>query len=99
MILSSPQLPCQDFRRLTDSPFSSPGPSDPANASLPQQPLHRCLLPSTTCYANVGRVTNPHAFSIDKVKVTGTSGQNVDDILKYVDHDDRLGALASTLEW
>ena len=63
------------------------------------QPLHRCLLPSTTCYANVGRVTNPHSFTADGVSFMGTSGQNIDDMMKYVEHEDRLGAMASTLEW
>jgi DNA polymerase delta subunit 2 len=76
-----------------------PGPSDPCNVSLPQQPFHRCLLPSTTCYENLGRVTNPHRFSVDEVSFLGTSGQNVDDVMKYVEHEDRLGAIASTLEW
>ena len=59
--------------------------------SLPQQPFHRCLLPSTTCYENLGRVTNPHAFTVDGVSFMGTSGQNIDDVMKYVDHEDRLG--------
>ena len=76
-----------------------PGPSDPCNVSLPQQPFHRCLLPSTTCYQNLGRVTNPHHFTVDGVSFLGTSGQNIDDIMKYIDHEDRLGAIASTLEW
>ena len=76
-----------------------PGPSDPCNVSLPQQPFHRCLLPSTTCYANVGRVTNPHGFEMDGVSFMGTSGQNIDDVLRFVGHEDRVGARAATLEW
>ncbi|UPR01587.1 small subunit of DNA polymerase delta [Chloropicon primus] len=76
-----------------------PGPTDPCNVSMPQQPLHRCLLPSTTCYSNVGRVTNPHGFEVDGVSFLGTSGQNIDDVMKYVAHEDRLGAMAATLEW
>jgi len=76
-----------------------PGPSDPTNISMPQQPFHRCLLPSMTRYKNVGRVTNPHQFKVDGVSFLGTSGQNIDDIMKYVDHEDRLAAIVSTIEW
>jgi len=77
-----------------------PGPKDPANVSLPQQPFHRCLFPRTTQYANFERTTNPHKFSLDGLDFLGTSGQNIDDILKYVKQDDsRLDAMSSTLEW
>ena len=76
-----------------------PGPNDPCNVSMPQQPFHRCLLPGTTGHPNVERVTNPHQFTVDGVTFMGTSGQNVDDIMKFVVHDDRLGAMAATLEW
>ncbi len=60
-----------------------PGPNDPANCSLPQQPLHRCLLPGASRFDTVQRVTNPHAFDVEGVTVLGTSGQNIDDIYKY----------------
>lgn len=59
-----------------------PGANDPANCSLPQQPLHRCLFPGASRFDSVERVTNPHAFEVDGVTVLGTSGQNIDDIYR-----------------
>ena len=32
-----------------------PGPSDPSNHSLPQQPLHECLLPGSAGFATLNR--------------------------------------------
>ncbi|XP_027068355.1 DNA polymerase delta small subunit isoform X2 [Coffea arabica] len=62
-----------------------PGPNDPANFSLPQQPLHRCLFPSSSAY---------NTFSL-----LGTSGQNIDDLEKYSDANDKLEFLERTLRW
>jgi hypothetical protein len=31
-----------------------PGPDDPANVSLPQQPLHQCLFPGSVCVCGGG---------------------------------------------
>ncbi len=46
-----------------------PGRADPANAALPQQPLHPCLLPEATRYEQtLRRVTNPHECDIDGVR-------------------------------
>lgn len=61
-----------------------PGPTDPANCSLPQQPLHRCLLPGASRFDTFRRAPNPHAFEVDGVSVLGTSGQNIDDIHRCV---------------
>lgn len=60
-----------------------PGPYDPANYSLPQQPLHPCLLPVAGRFSSVVRATNPHEFEVDDVVFLGTSGQNVDDVCRY----------------
>lgn len=60
-----------------------PGAGDPANYSLPQQPLHRCLLPGSSPFPTLHRVTNPHDFSVDGVAFLGTSGQNVDDVFRW----------------
>jgi hypothetical protein len=60
-----------------------PGPDDPANVSLPQQPLHQCLFPGAAPYSSFRRVTNPHAFELGGCLVLGTAGQNVDDMAKY----------------
>ncbi|CAJ1908814.1 unnamed protein product [Sphenostylis stenocarpa] len=76
-----------------------PGPSDPANFSLPQQSLHRCLFPGSSMYNTFRSCTNPHCFELDNVRFLGTSGQNVDDLDKYSDAKDKLEFMERTLRW
>ncbi|CAM6128086.1 unnamed protein product [Calypogeia fissa] len=76
-----------------------PGPNDPANYSLPQQPLHKCLFPGAAAYSTFVGATNPHQFELDGVIFLGTSGQNIDDLDKYSEADDRLDYLERTLNW
>eukprot|EP01083_Nonionella_stella_P067767 179467_1 len=76
-----------------------PGASDPTNYSLPQQPLHRSLLPSAGTYDSLGRVSNPHKLEVDGISFLGSSGQNIDDINRLCLLDDNLEALANTLRW
>lgn len=60
-----------------------PGEDDPVNYLLPQQPFHRCLLPSSARNENLSRVANPFQCSLDKRVVLGTSGQPVTDFALY----------------
>lgn len=60
-----------------------PGPDDATNTLLPQQPLHRCLLPGAARSKNLSRVPNPFVCTIDSIAFLGTSGQNVDDLALY----------------
>ena len=76
-----------------------PGPTDPANYALPQQPLHRCLFPGASRFKDLNRCTNPHKFKLDNLSFLGTSGQNVDDIARYSDMDDRVKILECMLLW
>ncbi|XP_058098226.1 DNA polymerase delta small subunit isoform X2 [Magnolia sinica] len=76
-----------------------PGPCDPANFSLPQQPLHKCLFPGTSVYNTFMSCTNPHSFELDDVRFLGTSGQNIDDLEKYSDAKDKLDFMERTLRW
>lgn len=76
-----------------------PGNNDPANHSLPQQPLHRCLFPLASSFTSFNRVTNPHEFEVDGISFLGTSGQNLDDIYKYSVEENRLTLLQRVLEW
>ncbi|KAI9742345.1 MAG: hypothetical protein M1818_003878 [Claussenomyces sp. TS43310] len=83
-----------------------PGSADPANVSLPQQPLHPAMLPHARAYAApphsaateqgqpgwFDAVTNPWDGEVDGWRVLGTGGQNVDDVFKYVEGEDRLGS-------
>ncbi|XP_064328618.1 DNA polymerase delta subunit 2 [Phalacrocorax carbo] len=74
-----------------------PGEFDPTNYTLPQQPLHHCMLPLTSTYATLRLVTNPYQADVDGVRFLGTSGQNVSDIFKYSSMDDYLEILEWTL--
>ncbi|CAI9101018.1 OLC1v1038236C1 [Oldenlandia corymbosa var. corymbosa] len=76
-----------------------PGPHDPANFALPQQPLHRCLFPGSSAYNTFRSCANPHWFKLDEVSLLGTSGQNIDDLEKYTDAKDKLDFLERTLRW
>ncbi|KMZ72116.1 DNA polymerase delta subunit 2 [Zostera marina] len=76
-----------------------PGTGDPANFSLPQQALNRCLFPGTSAYNTFFTCTNPHSFELDGVRFLGTSGQNIDDLEKYSDAKDKLEFMERTLRW
>jgi len=78
-----------------------PGPNDPANVSLPQQPLHKCLFPKTGVYPTFQGVTNPYrcALSNGEVEVLGTSGQNLDDLMLNTSMEEPIEALESLLDW
>lgn len=76
-----------------------PGAKDPANFSLPQQPLNRCLLPISSSFTSVVCTTNPHQFEVDGVTFLGCSGQNVDDVYRYSTFDSRLDILRRLLSW
>lgn len=76
-----------------------PGSDDPANFSLPQQPLNRCLFPGSSAYNTFRSCTNPHCFELDNIRFLGTSGQNIDDLEKYSEAKDKLEFVERTLRW
>ncbi|RAL48715.1 hypothetical protein DM860_001035 [Cuscuta australis] len=76
-----------------------PGPSDPANFSMPQQRLHRCLFPGSSRYNTFRSCTNPHDFVLDNLRFLGTSGQNIDDLDRYSEARDKLEFMERTLRW
>ncbi|KAK8955820.1 DNA polymerase delta small subunit [Platanthera guangdongensis] len=76
-----------------------PGPTDPANSFLPQQPLHRCLFPGASAYNTFFSCTNPHLFELDGFQFLGTSGQNIDDLDKYSIAENKLEYVERTLRW
>ena len=85
-----------------------PGAHDPANASFPQQPVHPAVFPKARAFTTLpqsGEVgwldtaTNPWEGEVDGWRFLGTGGQNVDDIFKYVDSDDRLGMMEYMCRW
>ncbi|TWU75382.1 hypothetical protein ED733_001395 [Metarhizium rileyi] len=85
-----------------------PGAQDPANASYPQQPIHMAMFPLSRAYGPeptakepgwFDAVTNPWEAELEGWRVLGTGGQNVDDVFKYVDSDDRLGMMEAMCRW
>ncbi|KAM0278136.1 hypothetical protein ACHAQH_005334 [Verticillium albo-atrum] len=79
-----------------------PGADDPANASYPQQPIHTAMFPKARAWSVnpdstepgwFDNTTNPWEGEVDGWRVLGTGGQNVDDVFKYVDSEDRLGMM------
>ena len=75
-----------------------PGPSDPANAFLPQQPMHSCMFPKSCHLSSLKTVTNPHSFEVNETHILASSGQNLNDIFKYTDSYERLDLVQSTLD-
>lgn len=89
-----------------------PGYNDPANVSLPQQPIHGAMFPQARTYGQIpssdgepaqpgwfDTVTNPWEGEVEGWKFLGTGGQNVDDVFKYVESEDRLGMMESMCRW
>ncbi|KAH7402166.1 DNA polymerase alpha/epsilon subunit B-domain-containing protein [Phaeosphaeria sp. MPI-PUGE-AT-0046c] len=86
-----------------------PGPSDPANVALPQQPLHPALFPQSRLYASppgtagngqgLDTVTNPWDGDIEGFRVLATSGQTLSDLAKYVDTVRPLEVMEMMLRW
>lgn len=85
-----------------------PGAQDPANSSYPQQPVHTAMFPNARAYSALptsteagwfDNVTNPWEAEVEGWRVLGTGGQNLDDVFKYVDSEDRLGMMEAMCRW
>jgi DNA polymerase delta subunit 2 len=76
-----------------------PGETDPAVATLPQEPFNKCLFPRSMQYSTLTLATNPYALDVNGVKFLGTSGQTLDDIERYLTVEDRMEAAIHTLKW
>jgi DNA polymerase delta subunit 2 len=78
-----------------------PGMRDPTTVMLPQRPLHRamfqhCAVPE--CAAFECR-TNPFSYTLGDKLFLGTSGQNLDDLLRYFRDPDPLKLAGNALKW
>lgn len=85
-----------------------PGDADPANVSLPQQPIHLAMLPHSRAYASIpgsdepawfNSTTNPWEGDVDGWRLMGNGGQPIDDVFKYVEDDERLDMMENLLRW
>lgn len=76
-----------------------PGKNDPANHILPQHPMHHCLFPKAIAYKSLHNVPNPYECEIGGVRLLGSSGQPVTDILAFSEIETPLEALENCLMW
>jgi DNA polymerase delta subunit 2 len=85
-----------------------PGETDPANVSLPQQPIHPAMFQHSRRYTAIpgsdepgwfDSVTNPWEGDVDGWRMMANGGQPIDDIFKYVEGDDRLEMMEHLLRW
>jgi len=74
-----------------------PGEFDPSSFALPQQPMHHCMLPHSAPLTTMHCVTNPYDFSVDGVRILGSSGQLVSDVVRFTSGlDNHLDVLEKT---
>jgi DNA polymerase delta subunit 2 len=76
-----------------------PGADDPCSFLLPQQPLHACMLPQSSRLSSLNLCTNPYCADVDGVRILGTAGQPLDDMQRYLPHEDRMRTLERSLEF
>jgi len=80
--------PIREFDALLAQALSSvpvdlmPGSDDPSSLTLPQQPLHPCLLPQSSRYSSLSLVTNPNESRVGGLLLLGHSGAPVADIVR-----------------
>ncbi|CAO3703164.1 unnamed protein product [Rhizopus stolonifer] len=76
-----------------------PGATDPSQRHLPQQRMHPSMFRHSHKLSTFHSVSNPYWCEIDNVTFLGTSGQNIDDIYKYAESEDRLEMAESCMYW
>lgn len=75
-----------------------PGPSDPSNCALPQNPIALGLLPQTAKLPAFQSFPNPASITVDGTDFIATAGQNIDDMARYVKHSSRVDLARQCLE-
>lgn len=70
-----------------------PGSNDPTNFALPQQPLLPNLFPKASQLASFRCVPNPYHFAVDQTNFVVTTGQGVEDVLRFTTIDEPVEAL------
>ncbi|ESO11643.1 hypothetical protein HELRODRAFT_71825 [Helobdella robusta] len=76
-----------------------PGPTDPTTFTLPQKPIHRCLLPKSGALSTLNPVSNPYECKIEGYNFLGTSGQPVKDVVRITEYEDELEVLEGMLKF
>lgn len=79
--------------------FLMTGDEDPSGGMLPFAPLSKVFFQKSTTKDTLKLVGNPHSFVHEGLKILGTSGESVTDLLKCADFDNEpLNALQLMLE-
>ncbi len=60
------------------------GETDPAEIEYPKMPFHRSLFRLSSGRKNFERLTNPSWLQINGVRILATSGENINDMFKYM---------------
>lgn len=76
-----------------------PGENDPSNHILPQKQMHYCMFPESRVFNTFNLVPNPYYCSLEGVKIIGTSGQPIKDIMLYSQIEEPLQAMENCLVW
>lgn len=82
-----------------------PGAQDPSSTTLPQQPLHRGLLPRASAWPNLHCTTNPAWCALHGKAILATAGQTIDDLVKYLPatlegpYSRAMAMALATLQW
>jgi DNA polymerase delta subunit 2 len=61
-----------------------PGPKDIVETGLPKQPIHKSLFKKSSNRVNFKRMTDPLFYEINGLRILITSGENINDIMKYI---------------
>lgn len=61
-----------------------PGSKDIVEVGLPKQPLHKSLFKQSSNRQNFNRLTDPVFYEINGLRVLATSGENINDIMRYI---------------
>eukprot|EP00808_Paulinella_micropora_P004124 g16383.t1 len=75
------------------------GERDPVNYSLPQPPLLHSLFPSARTFTSFNTSTNPALLDVDGVRMLGSSGQPLSDLMSYSSASSLTAHLEKTLRW
>lgn len=77
-----------------------PGIGDPTTHQMPQQPIHRAVLPNASRHGKMlNLVTNPYQFSIQDVQFLGTSGESVLDLKRFCADTRNTELMTKILHW
>lgn len=77
-----------------------PGAADPADLSMPQQPMHPSMFGQCRRSSGFRSLSNPAILDLDQRQVLATAGQNIDDLRHYITQDETPAQIAGqSLQW